>query len=85
MVDKIKDAPTLGGLDVVQPKTITRRMAILILSASGDGKTTLAATAPGKKLWISFDSDATACLGPRDDIVEVSDVVAVEMCDQHGG
>jgi len=46
-------------------------MAILLWAASGDGKTTLAATAPGKKLWISFDPDATACLGPRDDIVEV--------------
>ncbi len=62
---------TLGGLDVVQPKNIVRRMAMLIWAASGDGKTTLAATAPGKKLWVSFDPDATACLGPRDDIVEV--------------
>ncbi len=61
----------LGGLDVVQPKTITRRMALLLWGSSGCGKTTFAATAPGKKLWISFDSDATACLGPREDIVEV--------------
>ncbi len=61
----------LGGLDVVQPKTITRRMALLLWGSSGCGKTTLAATAPGVKLWISFDSDATACLGPRDDIIEV--------------
>ncbi len=61
----------LGGLDVVQPKTITRRMALLLWGSSGCGKTTLAATAPDKKLWISFDSDATACLGPREDIVEV--------------
>lgn len=63
---------TLGGLDVVQPKNIVRRMAILLWASSGDGKTTLAATAPGpKKLWVSFDPDATACLGPRDDIIEV--------------
>jgi len=61
----------LGGLDVVQPKTITRRMALLLWGSSGCGKTTLAATAPGTKLWISFDSDATACLGPRGDIIEV--------------
>jgi len=46
-------------------------MAILLWASSGDGKTTLASTAPGKKLWVSFDPDATACLGPRDDIVEV--------------
>ncbi len=61
----------LGGLDAMQPKTVTRRMALLLWGSSGSGKTTLAATAPGKKLWISFDPDATACLGPRDDIVEV--------------
>ena len=65
------DGPTLGGLDIVQPKNIVRRMAILLWASSGDGKTTLASTAPGKKLWVSFDPDATACLGPRDDIVEV--------------
>lgn len=39
-----------------------RRMTMLLWGLSKCGKTTLAATAPGKKLWISFDPECTAPL-----------------------
>lgn len=46
-----------------------RRLAILLWGSSGCGKTELAATAPGKKLWLLFDPDGLAALGDRDDII----------------
>ena len=38
----------LGGIEITTPKTQTRRFTSLIWGSSGAGKTTLAATAPGK-------------------------------------
>lgn len=61
----------LGGKVAQSPTQRIRRMALLLWGSSGCGKTTLAATAPSNKLWVSFDPDATAALGPRDDIIEV--------------
>ena len=45
-------------------------MSMLIWGVSGCGKTTLAMTAPGKKLHIAFDPDAAASLGamPSDEL-----------------
>lgn len=50
----------LGNYDVKTGDELPSRFSALIWGEAGDGKTTLAATAPGKKLWINFDPD-----GPR--------------------
>jgi hypothetical protein len=42
-------------------------MTILLWGPAGDGKTTWAATAPGKKLWLSFgDNEHQSVLGRKD-------------------
>ena len=43
-------------------------MSLLLWGASGTGKTTLACTAPGKKLLILFDPDGDASIAERDDV-----------------
>lgn len=48
----------LGTHDNPQP----RRITLLLWGMPKCGKTTLAATAPGKKLWVSFDPECTASL-----------------------
>lgn len=55
---------TVGGLD-----TINLRIALLLWGAAGCGKTTLASTAPGNKLWIQFDPDGVVSLSGRDDVL----------------
>jgi len=72
----------LSGLPVLTPTQRVQRLSILLWGTSGCGKTTLAATAPGRKLWINFDPDGTETLLGRDDILvidfstEKNDVVA---------
>jgi len=46
-------------------------MTALLWGDAGVGKTTLAATAPGRKLWYSFDPDGTNTLAP---IAEKEDI-----------
>lgn len=48
---------TLGGKPVHTGEELPSRLSMLIWGQPGCGKTTLAATAPGKKLWINFDPD----------------------------
>lgn len=60
---------TLGGFTVKPPNADDLRIAMLLWGDAGCGKTTLAATAPGKKLWILFDPDGALSLIGRDDIV----------------
>ena len=48
---------SLGNFKVKPVTETTQRLNMLIWGASGCGKTTLATTAPGKKLWILFDPD----------------------------
>lgn len=55
---------TIGGLDAA-----SYRIALLLWGDAGCGKTTLASTAPGKKLWIQFDPDGVLSLAGRDDIL----------------
>ncbi|KKN03640.1 hypothetical protein LCGC14_1105680 [marine sediment metagenome] len=66
-----KDSPTitLGGKELSTPQAKIKRFSCLIWGSSGGGKTTLAATAPGKKLWINFDPDGTDAIAYRDDII----------------
>lgn len=53
---------TLGTYKVKPVVESQQRINMLIWGASGCGKTTLASTAPGKKLWILFDPDGDASL-----------------------
>lgn len=62
---------SLGRFEVKKPDVSSQRASILLWGSSGAGKTTLAATAPGVKLWINFDPDGTNSIANRDDILLV--------------
>lgn len=47
------------------------RLSMIIWSEAGTGKTTLAATAPGKKLWLLFDPDGLVSVANRPDIKKI--------------
>lgn len=68
----------IGGVDIEPATTKAQRMSILLWGASGVGKTTLAATMPGKKLLVNFDPDGPASIAHRDD-VDVADLSGVGM------
>ena len=59
----------LGSVVATSPSSKKKRFSLMLWGRSGCGKTTLASTAPGKKLWISFDPDGTDCLANRGDII----------------
>lgn len=63
----------IGGVDIKKAGTKEQRMSLLLWGASGVGKTTLACTAPGRKLLILFDPDGDASIATRDD-VDVADM-----------
>ena len=61
---------SLNGRALTGPVAPTKmRIALGLWGDCGCGKTTLAATAPGIKLWIQFDSDGTLSLAGRNDIL----------------
>jgi hypothetical protein len=65
----MSDAPTLlAGVPVTTPDASDMRLAMLIWSDAGVGKTTLAATAPGNKLFVMFDPDGALSLSDRADV-----------------
>lgn len=72
----MNDIIKLGGVEIKNNNDIerTRRLAMLLWGSSGTGKTTLAATAMGRKLWINFDPDGPdAIVGvPNVDVVDLS-------------
>jgi hypothetical protein len=57
-----------GPFEVSSKDAVSRRMTILIWGPAGDGKTTLAATAPGKKLWLSFGDNEHQSVLDRGDV-----------------
>lgn len=72
--------PSLGATEVEvrigtrvasTPSSDNLRMAMLLWGQAGCGKTTLAATAPGTKLWINFDPDGLLSLVGRDDVQQL--------------
>lgn len=63
----------IGGISIVPAGQKAQRLSILLWGASGVGKTTLACTAPGKKLLVLFDPDGDASISARDD-VDVADM-----------
>lgn len=54
----------IGGRDITiaTPETEDRMLTMLLWGQSGCGKTQLAETAPGDKLWLLFDPDGEAAL-----------------------
>jgi len=58
----------LGKVDITTPKTAPKRISMLLWGSSGAGKTTLAGTAPGKKLWINMDDGGPDVIAYRDDV-----------------
>lgn len=59
----------LGGVEVKNPTHTSKAMSIMLWGASGVGKTTLAMTAPGKKLLVQFDNKGDQSISHRDDYV----------------
>jgi len=59
---------SFGGVKLETPKTKQKRISALLWGPAGQGKTTLAGTAPGRKLWINFDVDGTNAVSYRDDV-----------------
>lgn len=61
----------VGGIKLSAPGqgNARRRLSLLLWGSSGCGKTTFAATAPGKKLLIQFDPDGDTSISDRDDII----------------
>ena len=60
--------PRLGGVPVLTPDATHMRLAMLLWGDAGCGKTTLAATMPGHKLFVQFDPDGALSLAGRDDV-----------------
>lgn len=58
----------LGSI-MIEPNTTRRETLVMLLwGKPATGKTVLAATAPGRKLWLLFDPAGTASLTRRDDV-----------------
>lgn len=64
------DSPAIkiGGVEIQRAGQKHQRMSLLLWGASGVGKTTLACTAPGRKLLVLFDPDGDASIAERDDV-----------------
>lgn len=58
----------LGNMELKKPADADKRISMVLWGPAGTGKTTLAATAPGKKMWILFDPDGDKSLINRDDV-----------------
>jgi hypothetical protein len=66
---------TIGGVEVLPSNQRPTRFTGLFWGSAGTGKTTLACTAPGKKLLVSFDPDGAASVSGWTD-VHVVDLAA---------
>jgi AAA domain len=58
-----------GPFQITSQGDTSRRMTILMWGPAGSGKTTWAATAPGKKLWLSFGDNEHQSVMERKDVV----------------
>lgn len=80
-VGPIKPKIMLGMTELLAPQPAALRMAAIIWGVSGVGKTTLASTASGIKLWVLFDPDGLSSLmsriALRDDIL-LADFTSME-------
>lgn len=69
MSEEVTAYPKLGGFVVSPAAASNYTINMLLWGPSGAGKTVLAGTFPGKKLWILFDPAGTASLQTQDDIL----------------
>jgi hypothetical protein len=67
---------TLGGVTLTRPTDTNKRITCLLWGDAGCGKTTLAATAPGRKLWFNFDPDGTNTLAGINEDISIFDLSA---------
>lgn len=75
-----KKPTMLAGLNIMSKGEIDLRMALLLWGDAGIGKTTFAATAPGKKLWLSMgDNEHVSVIGRGD--IEAVDLSAMSRQD----
>jgi hypothetical protein len=58
----------ISGVTAKHGGDIEHRISMLLWGQAGCGKTTLAATAPGNKLWLNFDDNGTSSIAARDDV-----------------
>jgi hypothetical protein len=61
----------IDGITIPSLAQEDKRFSLLLWGLAGCGKTTWAASAPGRKLLINFDPDGPVSLGARDDVVLV--------------
>ena len=59
----------IGNIIATPIVDISPKLSMLLWGQSKCGKTTLASTMPGKKLWVNFDPTGLASVRDRDDII----------------
>jgi hypothetical protein len=59
----------LGSVEATPTTERTELLTMLLWGKPGSGKTVLASTAPGKKLWLSFDPSGTASIKRSDNVI----------------
>lgn len=81
------ELPKLGGIPLTRPDATNMRLAMLLWGDAGCGKTTLAATMPGHKLFLQFDPDGALSLTGRDDVsvLDLSNQEPVKMMSEFRG
>jgi hypothetical protein len=67
----------LGPVTLTTGADTPLRIALLLWGDFGVGKTTFAATAPGRKLWLSIDPDGYAAIAHRKDVI-VADIATLD-------
>lgn len=73
----------IAGVPVTSATEPAKRFSMLLWGAAKAGKTELAATAPGKVLFLQVDPDGTAALAGRPEILvaDLSVVEGLKLCD----
>lgn len=61
----------IEGVQIPSLHDTDQRFSLLLWGLAGCGKTVLAASAPGNKLFINFDPDGPVSLGARNDVVVI--------------
>ena len=67
-----KEVLQLGNITLTTKEDTPLRMALLLWGPATCGKTTFAATAPGRKLWLSFGDNEHVSVSSRGDVIVAS-------------
>jgi len=59
----------IGPVEITAQGDVPRRISLLLWGGAGCGKTTFAATAPGKKLWLSLGDQEHVSVMHRKDVI----------------